>query len=235
MQELLERAVGAIPQRQLWVNPDCGLKTRGYDETVASLENMLAATRAVRAELASARRGCRGGFAQERGIAGVSVGHARPCRTVDPVVSGMLRCIAYGRMRLAVTDRQRNATRPHPRHHVRSRAWHGSPPSSWISGFRVLAVDLAGHGTSPRARRYSPRAWADDVVETLEPLLTGPPDVVMGHSLGGLVASLVADRLAPRAAIYIDPAFAFPSGIRGALFKLFFASRRGRPARRSCG
>ncbi len=45
----------------------------------------------------------------------------------------------------------------------------------------------------------------------------------MGHSLGGLVASIVADRLAPRAAIYIDPAFAFPSGIRGALFKLAFA------------
>ena len=38
----------AIPQRQVWVNPDCGLKTRGYDETVASLENMLAATLAVR-------------------------------------------------------------------------------------------------------------------------------------------------------------------------------------------
>jgi len=33
------------------VNPDCGLKTRGYDETVASLENVLAATRAVREKL----------------------------------------------------------------------------------------------------------------------------------------------------------------------------------------
>ena len=44
------------------------------------------------------------------------------------------------------------------------------------------------------------------------PCSTVPPDVVMGHSLGGLVASLVADRLAPRAAIYIDPAFAFPKG-----------------------
>jgi len=46
--ELLEIALGSIPQRQLWVNPDCGLKTRGYDETVASLENMLAATRELR-------------------------------------------------------------------------------------------------------------------------------------------------------------------------------------------
>ena len=50
--ELLETALGSIPQRQLWVNPDCGLKTRGYDETVASLENVLAATRAVRERLA---------------------------------------------------------------------------------------------------------------------------------------------------------------------------------------
>ncbi|MFF1634792.1 5-methyltetrahydropteroyltriglutamate--homocysteine S-methyltransferase [Leifsonia sp. NPDC058248] len=46
--ELLETALSAIPGRQLWVNPDCGLKTRGYDETVASLKNILAATRAVR-------------------------------------------------------------------------------------------------------------------------------------------------------------------------------------------
>ncbi|KRC49751.1 5-methyltetrahydropteroyltriglutamate--homocysteine methyltransferase [Leifsonia sp. Root227] len=47
--ELLETALGAIPGRQLWVNPDCGLKTRGYDETVASLRNIIEATRAVRA------------------------------------------------------------------------------------------------------------------------------------------------------------------------------------------
>jgi 5-methyltetrahydropteroyltriglutamate--homocysteine methyltransferase len=48
VQDLLEAAVSQIPQRQIWVNPDCGLKTRGYDETVASLENMLTATLAVR-------------------------------------------------------------------------------------------------------------------------------------------------------------------------------------------
>jgi 5-methyltetrahydropteroyltriglutamate--homocysteine methyltransferase len=41
--------LGSIPGRQVWVNPDCGLKTRGYDETVESLHNILAATRAVRA------------------------------------------------------------------------------------------------------------------------------------------------------------------------------------------
>jgi 5-methyltetrahydropteroyltriglutamate--homocysteine methyltransferase len=47
--ELIDIALGSIPERQVWVNPDCGLKTRGYDETVESLRNILAATRAARA------------------------------------------------------------------------------------------------------------------------------------------------------------------------------------------
>jgi 5-methyltetrahydropteroyltriglutamate--homocysteine methyltransferase len=46
--ELIEIALGSLPERRVWVNPDCGLKTRGYDETVASLKNIVAATRAVR-------------------------------------------------------------------------------------------------------------------------------------------------------------------------------------------
>jgi 5-methyltetrahydropteroyltriglutamate--homocysteine methyltransferase len=51
--ELLENVLASIPQRQVWVNPDCGLKTRGYDETVESLRNVLAATRVVRERVAS--------------------------------------------------------------------------------------------------------------------------------------------------------------------------------------
>ncbi|WP_152193907.1 5-methyltetrahydropteroyltriglutamate--homocysteine S-methyltransferase [Georgenia subflava] len=49
--ELLTAAVDAVPARQLWVNPDCGLKTRRYEETTAALENLVAATRTVRANL----------------------------------------------------------------------------------------------------------------------------------------------------------------------------------------
>jgi 5-methyltetrahydropteroyltriglutamate--homocysteine methyltransferase len=48
IESLLRRAVDEIPTRQLWVNPDCGLKTRGYDETTASLRNIVEATRRVR-------------------------------------------------------------------------------------------------------------------------------------------------------------------------------------------
>ncbi|WP_203582176.1 5-methyltetrahydropteroyltriglutamate--homocysteine S-methyltransferase [Microbacterium hibisci] len=47
--ELLDRTVAELPLRRVWVNPDCGLKTRGYDETVASLRNLVEATRTVRA------------------------------------------------------------------------------------------------------------------------------------------------------------------------------------------
>jgi 5-methyltetrahydropteroyltriglutamate--homocysteine methyltransferase len=48
---LIEIALGSIPGRQVWVNPDCGLKTRGYTETVESLKNVVAATNAVRARI----------------------------------------------------------------------------------------------------------------------------------------------------------------------------------------
>lgn len=51
VQTLLERAAAAIPSDRLWVNPDCGLKTRGYNETVESLRHIVEATRAVRAQL----------------------------------------------------------------------------------------------------------------------------------------------------------------------------------------
>ncbi|MFD5638223.1 5-methyltetrahydropteroyltriglutamate--homocysteine S-methyltransferase [Streptomyces sp. NPDC127077] len=49
--ELLRTGLKAIPAERLWVNPDCGLKTRGWPETRASLENLVAAAREVREEL----------------------------------------------------------------------------------------------------------------------------------------------------------------------------------------
>jgi len=48
--DLIEAAVRSIPASRLWVNPDCGLKTRGYVETKASLDNLVSATRQVRAQ-----------------------------------------------------------------------------------------------------------------------------------------------------------------------------------------
>ncbi|MFC9941390.1 5-methyltetrahydropteroyltriglutamate--homocysteine S-methyltransferase [Streptomyces pratensis] len=48
---LLRKGLKAIPAERLWVNPDCGLKTRGWPETKASLENIVTAAHTVRSEL----------------------------------------------------------------------------------------------------------------------------------------------------------------------------------------
>ncbi|HEX7305822.1 5-methyltetrahydropteroyltriglutamate--homocysteine S-methyltransferase [Lentzea sp.] len=45
----LRVATAAFPAERLWVNPDCGLKTRGYPEVRATLSNLVAATRQLRA------------------------------------------------------------------------------------------------------------------------------------------------------------------------------------------
>ncbi|MCQ0166680.1 5-methyltetrahydropteroyltriglutamate--homocysteine S-methyltransferase [Pseudomonas sp. S12(2018)] len=51
MAELLRQAARRIPVERLWVNPDCGLKTRGWPETEAALANMVSAARLLRNEL----------------------------------------------------------------------------------------------------------------------------------------------------------------------------------------
>ena len=52
MAKLLRKAAQRIPVERLWVNPDCGLKTRAWPETEAALVNMVAAARQLRTELA---------------------------------------------------------------------------------------------------------------------------------------------------------------------------------------
>ncbi|MBI5924289.1 MAG: 5-methyltetrahydropteroyltriglutamate--homocysteine S-methyltransferase [Aquabacterium sp.] len=54
MLKLLERACEVIPPERLWVNPDCGLKTRGWPETEAALGNMVQAAQRMRQRLAQA-------------------------------------------------------------------------------------------------------------------------------------------------------------------------------------
>ena len=46
----LYKMLDRIPKEKLWVNPDCGLKTRGEKETVPSLENLVQAAKEIRNE-----------------------------------------------------------------------------------------------------------------------------------------------------------------------------------------
>lgn len=52
IEHLLRKALKVVPKERLWVNPDCGLKTRGWKETIEQLEVMMAVTKKLRKELA---------------------------------------------------------------------------------------------------------------------------------------------------------------------------------------
>ena len=45
---ILEKAQAVIPTAQLWVNPDCGLKTRNWLETKSALKNLVESARKMR-------------------------------------------------------------------------------------------------------------------------------------------------------------------------------------------
>jgi 5-methyltetrahydropteroyltriglutamate--homocysteine methyltransferase len=51
MRELLGLAMNVLNPAQIWVNPDCGLKTRAWSETIAALENMCRAAASARSAL----------------------------------------------------------------------------------------------------------------------------------------------------------------------------------------
>ncbi|MDY6943898.1 MAG: 5-methyltetrahydropteroyltriglutamate--homocysteine S-methyltransferase, partial [Pseudomonadota bacterium] len=47
---LMNKAAERIPAERLWVNPDCGLKTRHWEEVIPALSNMVAAAKTLRAQ-----------------------------------------------------------------------------------------------------------------------------------------------------------------------------------------
>ncbi|MGW0465589.1 alpha/beta fold hydrolase [Streptomyces sp. NPDC003027] len=104
------------------------------------------------------------------------------------------------------------------------RTWRRVGPALAARGYRVIAVDLRGHGASGRAtgpEGYTPADYADDVVETLP----SGAELAIGHSLGGLTLALAVERLAPRRAVYSDPAWQLPAGPGGYRPELFTQSK----------
>ncbi len=51
IKETIRKILAKLPKEQIWINPDCGLKTRGYEEVIASLKNLVLATKEIKAEL----------------------------------------------------------------------------------------------------------------------------------------------------------------------------------------
>jgi len=48
MLQLVRAAMNDIPKERLWVNPDCGLKTRRWEEVIPALKNLVAAAKSAR-------------------------------------------------------------------------------------------------------------------------------------------------------------------------------------------
>ncbi|SEM16087.1 alpha/beta fold hydrolase [Streptacidiphilus jiangxiensis] len=86
------------------------------------------------------------------------------------------------------------------------RTWRLVAPALADRGYRVIAVDLRGHGESGRGE-YSPELFAQDLVDTLP----AGAELAIGHSLGGLTLSLAVDRLAPARAVFSDPGWKIPA------------------------
>lgn len=92
--------------------------------------------------------------------------------------------------------------------------------------YHVIAPDLSGHGDSGHRERYSHDLWSTEILAVSEAAGFDVPPVVVGHSLGGLVAintaALLGDRLA--GAIIVDAPVRRPDpeseeGTRGRAFR----------------
>lgn len=104
--------------------------------------------------------------------------------------------------------------------------WWSHLAPRFVAHHHVVALDLSGHGDSGRRERYSHDQWSQEILAVCDAVgFTGPP-VVVGHSLGGLVAINTAarhgDRLA--GAVIVDSPVRRPDpeseeGTRGRAFR----------------
>ncbi len=96
-------------------------------------------------------------------------------------------------------------------------------------GFHVVAVDLPGHGDSPRDENGSVESAATAVVETVRAMAPDAPITAIGHSYGGTVLAASADRLPLDLSVYVDTVCSFVGGAdRRALTAQYAQSRATR-------
>jgi pimeloyl-ACP methyl ester carboxylesterase len=90
-----------------------------------------------------------------------------------------------------------------------ARSWWQVGPLLAARGYRVLAVDLPGHGRSAPDTAATPETFVDAVSQSVP----GPVSLAVGHSMGGsvLARAVATSRLQPAAAVYVEAPFSTPS------------------------
>lgn len=72
--------------------------------------------------------------------------------------------------------------------------WWTHVSATFSTEFRVLALDLSGHGDSGHRPAYSLEQWTDEVIGVAEAGGIDGPPVIIGHSMGGMVTIATAAR-----------------------------------------
>ncbi|KQZ22247.1 MULTISPECIES: alpha/beta fold hydrolase [Microbacterium] len=108
-------------------------------------------------------------------------------------------------------------------------SWHRVVPRLTARGYRVLALDLPGHGRSARDPHLTIETAATSVVETVRSRATDAPVIAVGHSYGATVLAQAAASLRPALAVYVDAALSLSGGAdRASLVDAYEKDRRAR-------
>ncbi|MFF1923606.1 alpha/beta fold hydrolase [Streptomyces sp. NPDC058221] len=84
-----------------------------------------------------------------------------------------------------------------------SECWWEIGPALAARGYRVIAVDLPGHGLSPA----DPEADMDTFVSSFLKSVPSAPALAVGHSMGAFVLAAAVEQLAPERVAYVDTPF----------------------------
>lgn len=108
-------------------------------------------------------------------------------------------------------------------------SWHRVIPLLAARGYRVLSLDLPGHGLSPRDSGLTVESAAASVVETVTASDVRRPVHAIGHSFGATVLAASAQMLPPDLAVYVDAPLRFAGhGNRGEIIAQYSEDRLAR-------
>jgi pimeloyl-ACP methyl ester carboxylesterase len=100
-----------------------------------------------------------------------------------------------------------------------SRTWDEAVIYLLDLGYNVMTLDLSGHGDSGRVEQYSFNLWVNNVLDSMKQYGIERIDLLMGHSLGGLISLGVSNAVEVEKIVLIDPLVAQPSRITAEVIK----------------